>query len=84
MPVMSITEAVNQLTPVQIVLYVLPTFYVAWTLGTWVYNYWFHPLARFPGPKSAAIGKWWKMWRYLVTKDSIPQLFEAHAQYGMY
>ena len=77
-----LSEAVSQLTLAQAVLYFLPTYFVGWTVCTWVYNLYFHPLARFPGPKTAAMGKWWKMWRYMVSQDHIPKLFEMHAQYG--
>ncbi|THH28848.1 hypothetical protein EUX98_g5345 [Antrodiella citrinella] len=56
--------------------------YTAWTVSTWIYNVYFHPLAKFPGPRMAAMTAHWKMWRYLVAKDHIPKMFEVHAQYG--
>ncbi|KAH8105263.1 cytochrome P450 [Cristinia sonorae] len=53
-----------------------------WTFCTWIYNVFFHPLARFPGPKLAGMTQFWKGWRYLIAQDHIPKLFELHKQYG--
>lgn len=63
-------------------LYALPATYVGWTVYTWIYNTYFHPLSKFPGPKLAAVSAWWRVWHDLVVKDAIPNLFEVHAKYG--
>jgi len=66
----------------ELVVYALPIVFAIWTVLTWIYNLYFHPLARFPGPSLAAMSGWWKIWRYMVTKDHIPKLFEVHEKYG--
>ncbi|KAH8094802.1 cytochrome P450 [Cristinia sonorae] len=67
---------------IQAALYSLPSLYVIWTVYTWIYNTYFHPLARFPGPKLAAMSTMWKMWRYMIARDFIPRMVEVHSQYG--
>lgn len=50
-----------------------------------IYRLWFHPLARFPGPKLAALTTWYESYydfvrykgRYLFKLQSL------HAEYGM-
>lgn len=63
-----------------------PYILAAWTLGTIamsVYNLYFHPLAKFPGPKFAAASSWWQVWIENITQQSLSlKLVELHEQYG--
>ncbi|KIP07977.1 hypothetical protein PHLGIDRAFT_105021 [Phlebiopsis gigantea 11061_1 CR5-6] len=48
-----------------------------------VYNLYFHPLAKFPGPKWAAVTGWWKTYVEVYKGESIiDKLFELHKIYG--
>jgi len=50
-----------------------------------VYNVFFHPLARFPGPRAAAATKLWKAYIECIKQESFcHKLEKVHAQYGMY
>lgn len=61
----------------------LPVVGLAWVVGETVYNVYFHPLSRFPGPKMAAATVWWKIHLELVKQESLAlRLWELHAQYG--
>ncbi|EKM57594.1 uncharacterized protein PHACADRAFT_206486 [Phanerochaete carnosa HHB-10118-sp] len=67
-----------------------------WTYATWaavlvclylllkaVYNVYFHPLSRFPGPKLAAASLWWQAYLDLWENGSLSsKLAELHATYG--
>ena len=45
------------------------------------YNLWWHPLARFPGPKRAAVSPFWAMWHWL-SGENLNKLCDLHNQYG--
>ncbi|KAH8666879.1 cytochrome P450 [Xylariales sp. PMI_506] len=50
-------------------------------LGRCIYLLYFHPLAKYPGPKVAAITDLW--WVWMITSGRGPQiLVEAHKKYG--
>lgn len=54
-----------------------------WSLSKAVYNVYFHPLSRFPGPKLAVASLWWQTYLDLWKKDSLSlKLVELHATYG--
>ncbi|RYP79678.1 hypothetical protein DL769_002835 [Monosporascus sp. CRB-8-3] len=54
------------------------TGYVA---GWIIYTFWFHPLARYPGPRLAAITNFWYAWAW--TSGKWPLIIEdAHKRYG--
>lgn len=67
--------------PAAVMLY-LSIAYVGWSVSTWIYNLYFHPLAKFPGPKVAGMTCWWRIWSSMVAQDVIPKLIELHAEYG--
>ncbi|KAI0250004.1 putative P450 monooxygenase [Lactifluus subvellereus] len=47
------------------------------------YNLFFHPLARFPGPRGAACTRWWLAYMELGRKVSLSDLrVELHQKYG--
>ncbi|KAI0258151.1 cytochrome P450 [Gloeopeniophorella convolvens] len=48
-----------------------------------VYNLWFHPLARFPGPRAAACTRMWLAYQELVLGVSLADVrAELHRRYG--
>ena len=64
------------------ILILLLTF-TGYALATGIYNVYFHPLAKFPGPKWAAASGWWKTYVELLKGESIiDRLFELHKEHG--
>ncbi|KAK7969632.1 hypothetical protein PG996_001927 [Apiospora saccharicola] len=58
-------------------LSLLSVYWVSWC----IYSLWFHPLAKFPGPRLAAISEVWYIWTYVGGKW--PWVIEnVHKQYG--
>ena len=48
-----------------------------------IYNLFFHPLARFPGPRGAACTRWWLAYMELGRGVSLATLrAELHQKYG--
>ncbi|KAK0637910.1 Averantin hydroxylase [Lasiodiplodia hormozganensis] len=54
---------------------------IAHTIGTIVYNLYFHPLSAYPGPRSAACTNL-AYWRAAFAGDLVPWIRAAHEQYG--
>jgi hypothetical protein len=55
------------------------------TFAIWriIYNLYFHPLSRFPGPRLAACSRLWLAYRELIKRESLGDLrVELHRQYG--
>jgi hypothetical protein len=59
--------------------------YILSLILTAIYNIWFHPLAKFPGPKIAVIGPWYEAY-YDIIKDGryLWQIEKMHEKYGKY
>ncbi len=54
-----------------------------YTLARAIYNVYFHPLSRFPGPRGAACTKWWLAYMQLGRGISLSSLrTELHQKYG--
>ena len=54
-----------------------------YTLVLVVYNLYFHPLSRFPGPRGAACTRWWLAYMELGRGISLSTLrAELHKKYG--
>jgi hypothetical protein len=57
--------------------------YASYLVGLVVYRLYFHPLAKFPGPKYAAISRWHEFYYEVVLKGKFTfKVQELHKQYG--
>ncbi|KAK8042079.1 hypothetical protein PG993_006602 [Apiospora rasikravindrae] len=57
--------------------------WIAYTLLTAVYNVYFHPLRRFPGPLAARASNGWKLYMEVFRQESPVHLLQKlHQQYG--
>jgi hypothetical protein len=58
--------------------------YIFYLLGLVIYRLYFHPLAKFPGPKYAAISRWHEFYYEVVKKGKFTfKVQELHKQYGL-
>lgn len=52
---------------------------------TAIYNIWFHPLAKFPGPKIAVIGPWYEFYHDVIRDGRyLWKIEKMHEIYGKY
>lgn len=54
-------------------------------LGLWriVYNVYFHPLRKFPGPWMAGATSGWKAYKEVIKQETLAiELFDLHEKYG--
>jgi hypothetical protein len=66
-----------------VVLPAIVASFVAYAVYTIIYNVYFHPLAKFPGPPLAATTTYWKAYVECIADRSFcHELVELHAQYG--
>lgn len=57
--------------------------YILYTTGLVIYRLYFHPLAKFPGPKYAALSRWHEFYYEVVLKGQFTfKIQELHKQYG--
>lgn len=56
---------------------------VAYAVSTTIYNVYFHPLAKFPGPPMAGVTFFWKAYVECIANRSFcHELDELHKRYG--
>jgi len=56
-----------------------------YTVGVAVYRLVFHPLARFPGPRLAALSNWYEFYYDVVQQGQFTShIQELHKKYGMF
>lgn len=59
--------------------------YVLYLVGLVIYRLYFHPLAKFPGPKYAAISRWHEFYYEVVKQGQFTfKVQELHKQYGRF
>jgi hypothetical protein len=57
--------------------------YALYLLGLVIYRLYFHPLAKFPGPKYAVISRWHEFYYEVILKGQFTfKVQELHKQYG--
>jgi hypothetical protein len=63
---------------------ILPvTLLLGYTILTTIYRLYFHPLAKFPGPKLAALTKWYEFYYDVVCRGQFTFKTQAmHKKYG--
>lgn len=62
---------------------VLGVSFVLYVAGLYVYRLFFHPLAKFPGPKLAAVTSWYEAYFEIVLKGQYSrQISRLHDRYG--
>lgn len=58
---------------------------VVWAISKAIYNLYFHPLSKYPGPKFAAASIWWQVWLEAISGQSLSlKLLELHGIYGAF
>lgn len=56
-----------------------------YTLSRVIYNLFFHPISRFPGPRGAACTNWWLVYMQLGRGISLSTLrVDLHKKYGAF
>ena len=80
---LSLTDLTG-LTPASATL-TLAIAWSSWAFARGVYNVWFHPLAKYPGPRFAAWTIWWRAYVELFEEQNlVDRLFDLHREYGTF
>ncbi|KAL5340997.1 cytochrome P450 [Aspergillus crustosus] len=77
-PLSAVTEFVNN----HLVLSIVVGSFTLFRLSIIIYNLYFHPLARFPGPRAHAISNFPWYWYYTIQGTAYHRLVDWHRQYG--
>jgi membrane protein YqaA with SNARE-associated domain len=57
--------------------------FVVYVLGLFAYRLFFHPLAKFPGPKLAALSNWYEFYYDVLQHGKFTEHIQAlHKKYG--
>ena len=57
--------------------------YCVYVVGLVIYRLYFHPLAKYPGPRHAAISRWPEFYYEVVQKGQFSKIVEGyHDKYG--
>ena len=71
-----------RVTALQAVLLLIPSF-VLYIALLYIYRLFFHPLARYPGPKLAAISNWYEFYYDVTLQGKFTfHIQELHKKYG--
>ncbi len=72
-----------QVRPIVALLTTLCTIYVTYGLGLAIYRLWLSPISSFPGPKLAALTKWYEFYYEVVQNGRFTfHIQELHKKYG--
>ncbi|KAI1746001.1 cytochrome P450 [Xylaria scruposa] len=81
MSVMALIEGISMMSTVALLASVSITGLLCYSFGWSVYSLYFHPLAKYPGPKLAAVSQVWFAWVWL--SGHYPTTIQnAHRRYG--
>lgn len=81
---MEVSKSISLWAVVPLLWLFLLSALVGWAFMKIVYNIYFHPLSKFPGPIAAKATDWWQTYHELVKKDNMLDLYaRLHEQYGM-
>lgn len=70
--------------PSLVVAALLVVLYIVYLVGLVIYRLYFSPLSKFPGPKLAAISKWYEFYYDVVLRGQFTfQIQRMHQKYGM-
>jgi hypothetical protein len=59
--------------------------WVCYLLGLTIYRLYVHPIAKIPGPKLAALSRWYEFYYDVICKGQFSfHIQELHKKYGLY
>jgi len=65
-------------------IWALPALFLIYSLFLVIYRLYFHPLAKFPGPRVAAATLWYEFYHDVIRRGKyIWEIKDMHAKYGV-